>query len=126
MTILWEFEEKHARQVSAFGHNRGAKFSRPCGTDPAMVSRLMHLQTPKRVADHFVHQPHGTVPSSERTSFRTGRRGYVEPHAGAKSVDAKQVSSIGNCKNTVQVILPGDGGQARGGLFCVGALGLGN
>ncbi|MDT7811656.1 MAG: hypothetical protein QOJ42_1572 [Acidobacteriaceae bacterium] len=86
----------------------------------------MHLQTPKRVADHFVHQPPGRVPEAEGSRFRTGRSGYVEAHAGAKSVDAKQVSSIRDGEDAVQVILPGNGGQAGGGFFCIGTLRLSN
>ena len=86
----------------------------------------MHLQPPKGVADHFVHQPPGRVPETEGSCFRTGRSGHVEPHAGAKSVDAKQVSSIRDGEDAVQVILPGNGGQPGSGFFCIGAVRLSN
>ena len=36
------------------------------------------------------------------------------------------MGSIGDRKDAVQVILPGNGCQAGSGLFCVGALGLSN
>jgi hypothetical protein len=32
MTILWEFDEKHPKQVSAYGTVSWVTFSRPCGT----------------------------------------------------------------------------------------------
>ena len=67
--------------------------------------------------------------ASQKPRGRASARGEVdtvEPHAGAKSVDAKKVGSIGDRKDAVQVILPGNGGQAGSGLFCVGALGLSN
>ncbi len=63
---------------------------------------------------------------AEGSRFRTRRSGYVEPHAGAKSVDAKQVSSIRDGEDAVQMILPGNGGQPGSGFFRIGAVRLSN
>ncbi len=73
-----------------------------------------------------MHQPHGSVPEAERPRLRPGRSEYGQPQAGAKSMDAKQMGSIGDRKDAVQVILAGNGGQAGCGFFCVRALRLSN
>jgi hypothetical protein len=39
MTILWEFDEKHPRPVSAYGTQSWAKFSRPRSTSSGQALR---------------------------------------------------------------------------------------
>jgi hypothetical protein len=41
MTILWELDEKHPKQLSAYGTMPWVTFSRPCGI--ALWHRQQHL-----------------------------------------------------------------------------------
>jgi hypothetical protein len=47
MTILWEFDEKHPKQVSAYGTQSGVVFNRPSGTQFRKVVPTQTLQTLK-------------------------------------------------------------------------------
>ena len=69
-----------------------------------------------------MHQPHGCVPVTQGPRLSTGRSKHIQPQAGAKSMDAKQVSPIGDRKYSVQVILPGNGREAGCGFRGVRAL----
>src|ERR1700678_3583238 len=86
----------------------------------------MDLQTPERVAQHFMNQPRGRIPEAQRPRLGAGRGHYVQSHAGGQSMNAKQMRSIGDRKDAVQMILSRDGSEPGGRFFRVGALRFGD